>query len=80
MTNLNNIISTFSSEEEQRFIVYLERKNKRKDTKNIKLFKLLIKNELSSKEICFKLYKKDKKEVVIWANTTYQIDTNTRSP
>lgn len=56
MTDLNAIVSTFSSEDEQQFISYLERKNKRKDTKNIQLFKHLIDNELSSKEVCNKLY------------------------
>ena len=41
MNDLNTIISTFSSEDQQRFISYLEKKNKRSDTKNIQLFKLL---------------------------------------
>ncbi len=62
MNNINNIISTLSSDDHQRFIVYLERKNKRKDTKNIQLLKLLIKNELDSKDICLKLYKSHKKD------------------
>ncbi len=61
MNILNQIISTFSSENEVRFINYLEKKNKRKDTKNIQLFKLLLKGKLSSEEICFKLYKSSKK-------------------
>nr|WP_321235968.1 hypothetical protein [uncultured Psychroserpens sp.] len=56
MINLNTITSTFSSEDQQHFISYLERKNKRKDTKNIQLFKLLTQNELSSKDMCQKLY------------------------
>lgn len=62
MSNLNNIISTLSLDEQQGFIIYLEQKNKRTDTKNIQLFKLLVKNELSSREVCFKLYKKDNKD------------------
>ncbi|MDU8885616.1 hypothetical protein RXV94_05555 [Yeosuana sp. MJ-SS3] len=62
MNNLNNIVSTLSSDDKQRFITYLERKNKRKDIKNIQLFKLLIKNELSSKDICFRLYQSHKKD------------------
>lgn len=62
MTNLNDIVSTLSLEEQQRFIVYLGQKNKRPDSKNIKLFKLISKNELSSKEICIKLYKSHKKD------------------
>ncbi len=62
MTNLNEIISTFSIEEQQQFIQYLEKKNKRSDTKNIELFKLLVKNEDDSKSLCVKLYKGHKKE------------------
>ena len=57
MTNLNEIISTLSSEDRQNFINYLEKKNKRLDTKNVQLFKYLTKNDLSSKDICVKLYK-----------------------
>ena len=56
MTDLNEIVSTLSYEDQQHFIAHLERKNKRTDTKNIQLFKLLVANELSSKDICFKLY------------------------
>ena len=62
MNDLNHIVSTFSKEDRQRFMSYLEKKNKRKDTKNIQLFKLLLNNDLSSKELCFKLYRNDKKE------------------
>lgn len=62
MTNLNDIISTLSSEEQQQFIHYLERKNKRNDTKNIILFKLLVKNEFDSKTICNTIYKNYNKD------------------
>ncbi len=62
MTNLNDIISTFSSEEQQQFISYLERKNKRNDTKNIALFNLLAKHEYDSKTICNLIYKSYKKD------------------
>jgi len=62
MNDLNQIISTFSSDEKQQFINYLERKNKRNDTKNIQLFKLLSKKELDSKSICLKLYNSNKKD------------------
>ena len=62
MTNLNDIISTFSSEEQQQFISYLERKNKRNDAKNIALFKLLVKHEYDSKTICNLIYKSQKKD------------------
>ena len=62
MTNLNDIVSTLSSEDQQYFIMFLERKNTRSDTKNVQLFKLLIKDELNSKEVCLKLYKAYKKD------------------
>ena len=59
--NIKSIVSTFSIEEQQRFISYLEKKNKRNDTKNIQLFKLLVKDEYLSNEICIKLYSNDNK-------------------
>jgi hypothetical protein len=62
MSNLNDIISTLSAEDSQHFVSYLEKKNKRKDTKNIQLFKLLVNDELTSKELCFKLYKSNNKD------------------
>ncbi len=61
MIDLNTIVSTLSSEEHQQFIKYLEKKNKRNDTKNIQLFKILAKEELSSKELCKAIYKNDNK-------------------
>ncbi len=62
MTDLNAIVSTFSTEDEQRFISFLSKKNKRKDTKNIQLFKLLATNEMTSKQICQSLYKTGSKD------------------
>ena len=62
MNDLKQIVSTLSSDEQQQFISYLERKNKRNDTKNIQLFKLLSKQELDSKSIYLKLYKSDSKD------------------
>ncbi|WP_299338123.1 hypothetical protein [uncultured Psychroserpens sp.] len=62
MTDLNAIVSTLTSEDEQRFIHYLEKKNKRNDTKNIQLFKLLAENTLSSKEMCLHIYDSDNKD------------------
>ncbi|MGB5419769.1 hypothetical protein [Algibacter sp.] len=56
MTDLNDIISSLSTENQQKFITYLEKKNKRNDTKNVQLFNLLLKNEQDSKTICTKLY------------------------
>ncbi|WP_034061693.1 hypothetical protein [Lacinutrix jangbogonensis] len=61
MTNLNEIITTLSKDEKQLFINHLEKKNKRTDTKNITLFKLLARNELDSKAIFKKLYNKNQK-------------------
>ncbi|MCD2260661.1 hypothetical protein [Psychroserpens luteolus] len=62
MIDLNAIVSTFSSEDEQRFINYLEKKNKRNDTKNIQLFKLLVQDELTSKEMCQSIYNNNSKD------------------
>jgi hypothetical protein len=60
MIAIDTIISQFSTEEQQEFIKYLSYKNKRHDTKNIQLFKLLMAN-YSAKEIPQKLYGKDNK-------------------
>ena len=60
MTDLKAIINTFSKEESQSFIQYLEKKNKRNDTKNIQLFKLLTKTE-DNEDICGQLYKNQEK-------------------
>lgn len=61
MNDLNSLVTAFSKEEQQKFISYLEKKNKRSDIKNIQLFKLLQYDDLSSKDICIKLYGEDKK-------------------
>ena len=60
MISLKSIIETLNPEEEQKFINYLDQKNKRKDTKNIQLFKLLAKSKSDSKTICKQLYNTDK--------------------
>ena len=60
MNDLNAIVSTFSSEEQQFFISYLEKKNKRSDVKNILLFKLLLQKDQPSKGICNKIYGNEK--------------------
>lgn len=62
MNDLSHIVSTFSKEDQQRFILFLEKKNKRNDTKNIELFKLLANTQLNSKDLCSKLYGSNKKE------------------
>ncbi|MEP0214070.1 MAG: hypothetical protein ABJD66_12690 [Cellulophaga sp.] len=61
MTDLNLIITTLTAEEQQQFVLYLKKKNKRSDIKNIQLFKLLQQNDLSSTEICLQLYQTNKK-------------------
>lgn len=61
MIDLQVIISSLEREEQQRFVTFLEKKNKRKDTKNIQLFKLMRDEHLSSKELCVRLYKKENK-------------------
>lgn len=60
MIAIDAIISQFSTEEQQEFVKYLSYKNKRHDTKNIQLFKLLMANH-PAKEIPQKLYGKDNK-------------------
>jgi len=60
MTDLKAIIATFSSDEHQRFITYLDKKNKRSDTKNILLFQLLSKQD-ETEDISFKIYKSEEK-------------------
>ncbi len=57
MTDLTTIINALSTKEQHKFVAYLEDKNKRKDTKNVLLFKLIAKSELDSKSICTQLYK-----------------------
>ncbi|WP_226789203.1 hypothetical protein [Polaribacter reichenbachii] len=61
MINLKQILNSFTEEKQQEFINYLDKKNKRKDAKNIKLVKILIDDKLSSKEISLKLYKRENK-------------------
>lgn len=56
MIALNSIIDTFNQEDQQKFIIYLQKKNKRKDAKNIDLFKLIAKSNLDATSICKKLY------------------------
>ncbi|WP_025743790.1 hypothetical protein [Aquimarina pacifica] len=41
MNTISSIIHTLSNEEKRSFVVFLKKKNKRNDTKNIQLFKLL---------------------------------------
>jgi hypothetical protein len=61
MNNLNQIISSFTTEEQHGFIRFLEKKNKRNDTKNIQLFKLLSNTAIHTNDIPSILYKTDSK-------------------
>jgi len=60
MIDIKSIIDTLNFEEQQKFVMYLHQKNKRTDTKNIQLFKLLAKSKGDSKTICKQLYKTEK--------------------
>ncbi|MEM6515619.1 MAG: hypothetical protein AAF688_05505 [Bacteroidota bacterium] len=61
MNNLSAVIKSLTPEEELQFELFLKRKNKRKDTKNVELFLLLKEDNLSSKEIFNSLYNSDSK-------------------
>ncbi|WP_299117529.1 hypothetical protein [uncultured Winogradskyella sp.] len=61
MIDINAIINTLNSRGRYDFTIYLERKNKRTDTKNIQLFRLLAEGETNSNIICKKLYNSDNK-------------------
>ncbi|MDT7831736.1 hypothetical protein RQM59_05055 [Flavobacteriaceae bacterium S356] len=64
MTELNDIIRTLSSDEQKQFVLFLEKKNKRKDTKNIQLFQLILQEELSINEMSQKIYKTTNKDAL----------------
>ena len=61
MIGIKSIINTLSTEDHQKFVNYLQQKNKRKDTKNIQLFKLLANSNYDSKTICKQLYTTEKR-------------------
>ncbi|MGJ8743142.1 hypothetical protein [Polaribacter sp.] len=56
MINLKEVLHSFSDEKQQDFIIYLNKKNKRKDSKDSQLVSLLLSDNLSSKEVSEKLY------------------------
>jgi pentatricopeptide repeat protein len=64
MTGLNDIIESFSLEERQQFVQFLQKKNKRNDTKNVQLFHLLLEEDLTSEEIAQRIYKKNNKDAL----------------
>jgi hypothetical protein len=61
LINLNEILISFTEDKQQEFVSFLDKKNKRKDAKNIQLTKLLISDNLSQKELCFALYRSENK-------------------
>ncbi|MFK8060564.1 MAG: hypothetical protein AB8B78_10785 [Polaribacter sp.] len=61
MINIKEILNTFTKEKQQEFILFLEKKNKRKDAKNTQLVQLLVTDSFSSKEISEELYGKQNK-------------------
>ena len=61
MINLKEVLNTFTREQQQDFLSYLDKKNKRKDAKNCQLVNLLLEDNLSSTEISEKLYGKQNK-------------------
>ena len=61
MIDIYSIINSLNQNEQQQFVNYLKQKNKRIDTKNIQLFKLLSEGETNSKKICLRLYGRDNK-------------------
>mgnify|MGYP001183700509 CR=1 FL=1 len=56
MTDLNIIIDSLTKNDKKEFINTLEQKNRRQDTKNIQLFKLISQGETNSNTICLTLY------------------------
>jgi tetratricopeptide (TPR) repeat protein len=64
MTGLNDIITSFSLEEQQQFVQFLQKKNKRNDTKNVQLFRLLLEEHLTSEEMAYRIYRKNNKDAL----------------
>ena len=62
MLNLTSIIQKLSSEEKEKFILYLQNSRKGSDSKKIKLFKLLESPKNNSKIIIQKIYGSDNKD------------------
>ncbi len=61
MIKLREIFTQFSTNEKKEFVKYLNDQNKRKDTKNIDLFKLLINHEIPENIIHEQLYENKSK-------------------
>ena len=61
MIDLKQILNTFSEDNQKEFLLYLDKKNKRKDAKNLQLTSLLLKNNYSSNELSELIYGKQNK-------------------
>jgi len=61
MVNLNQLISSLSTEEQTSFEVFLKKKNRRTDTKNVLLLRLLVSGETDSDSICIAIYNQNNK-------------------
>ena len=61
MIDLKRILSSFSEDKQKEFLLYLDKKNKRKDAKNLQLTNLLLEDRYSSAEISEKIYGKQNK-------------------
>ena len=65
MTGLNDIIRAFSLEDQQQFVQYLIKKNKRSDAKNIDLFHLLLdEKDIGFDDISMKIYGKKNRDAL----------------
>ena len=60
MIDIKKILTTFSIDKQKEFLLYLEKKNKRKDAKNLQLTSLLLEDRYSSIELSEKIYNKQK--------------------
>lgn len=61
MVNINQLITSLTTEEQSEFKLFLKKKNRRPDAKNTLLFSLLANGETNSNTICHFLYNKDNK-------------------
>jgi len=61
MIDLNKLVTSLTSEERSDFVLFLKKKNRRPDAKNLLLFSLLVNGESNSEAICYSLYNKNSK-------------------
>ena len=56
MNDLLTLVETFDKEESDHFVQFLKQRNKRNDSKNVRLYTLLRLNKYTNEQICTKLY------------------------